>query len=208
MLAGSTPTPASRTVMRTRSAVSALGPYQQSGGPLVKLGHRIQGVADEVEHHLLQLNAIAAHSGKIVGELQSKLDIVTSQVTRRESDDFSRGVVQVERLEHELLLAEQRAQASDHFRRAIAIAKRAPRRLARAINVGRRGIQHPHAGAGVRDDARQRLIHFVRDRSGQRAESRPRATCASSVRALFNSSSARLRSSMSGADAVPFHNAS
>ena len=58
-------------------------------------------------------------------------------------------------------------------RRVITSAARLPSRMvrrrgfARAIDVRRIGGQHPQAGAGVGDDARQRLVDLMGDRGGQ-----------------------------------------
>ena len=109
---------------------------------------------------------------EIVGELRLKNDAVPLKVAQRQRDDLARGLVQIQRLERELPLAEQRTQPRDHIRGAVAIANGPPRGFARAVDVRRIGIQHPKARAGVGDDARERLVDLMSDRGGQRAQGR------------------------------------
>src|SRR6516225_6684746 len=59
--------------------------------------------------------------------------------------------------------------------RAITSEARLPSRIvrravSRALDVRRVLGEHPQAGAGVSDDARERLVHFVRDGGGQSTE--------------------------------------
>ena len=109
---------------------------------------------------------------EIVGELRLKNDPVSLKVAQRQRNDLSRGLVQIQRLERELLLAEQRTQPRDHLRGAVAIANRPPRRLTRTVDVRRIGIEHPQARTGVGDDARERLVDLMGDRGGQGAQGR------------------------------------
>ena len=82
------------------------------------------------------------------------------------------GLVEVHRFGRGVLLAKERAQSRDHIRRTVAIANRAPRGFARAVDIWRIGGQHPQTGTGVGDDARQRLVDFVRDRRRQCSKAR------------------------------------
>ena len=81
-------------------------------------------------------------------------------------------LVEIQRLEGVLLPAEQPTQPSDHVGGPDAIANGPPRGFAGAVKIRRIGIQHPQAGAGIGDDARERLIDLVRDRRRQRSEAR------------------------------------
>ena len=168
----SRPTPASRTVTRTRSPASRSVLISNCRGRSCDSHHRVRGVAEQVQDDLLELDAIAGDDREIIGELRLKNDAISLKVAQRQRDDLSRGVVQIERLQRELPLAEQRTQARDHVRRAVAIANRAPRGFARAVDVRRIGGQHPQTGAGVGDDARERLIDLMSDRGGQGAHGR------------------------------------
>ena len=101
----------------------------------------------------MKLDAIAGDLREIVGELRPKNHPVSVKITQRQRDDLSRGLVQIERLQREFLLAEQGTQSRDHIRRAIAIPNGPPRSLARALDVRRMGIQQAKARTGVGDDA-------------------------------------------------------
>ena len=153
-------------------AVLPFGSDQQLPRAIVHADHRVRGVAEQVQDDLLELDAIAGDDREIVGELRLKNDPVSLQLAQRQRNDLSRGLVQIQRLERELLLAEQRTQPRDHIRGAVAIANRPPRGFARAVDVRRIGIQHPKARTGVGDDARERLVDLMGDRGGQRAQGR------------------------------------
>ena len=175
-------------------AILPFGSDQQLPRPIVDVDHRVRGVAKQIQDDLLELDAIAGDDREIVGELRLKNHAISLKVAQRQRNDLSRGLVQIQRLQRELLLAEQRTQPRDHIRGAVAIANRAPRGFARTVDVWRIGIQHPQTGAGVGDDARERLVDLVSDRGGQRSRVVTRATWASSERALFRASSASLLS--------------
>ena len=118
------------------------------------------------------MHTIAGDGREVVGELRLNDHPVALKLAQRQRNHLSRGLVQIQRLLGEFLPAEQRTQPSDHIRGAIAVAYGPPRGLARTVDVGRSGIQHSQACSGVGDDARERLVDFVRDRRGQRSERR------------------------------------
>ena len=70
--------------------------------------HRVGGVADQVQDDLLELDTVAGDGREIVGELPLKNDPVSLKVAQRQRNDLSRGLIQIQRLERELLFAEQR----------------------------------------------------------------------------------------------------
>ena len=67
-------------------------------------------------------------------------------------------------------MSEEGAQSCDHISRAAAVANCTLSSFSRAVHVGRLSVQHSHTGAGVGDDARQRLIDLMRDRSRQSSQ--------------------------------------
>ena len=140
---------------------------------IVDTAHRVRGVQEQVQDDLLKLDTIADDRRKVVGKFRaaespgfSAVQLNDSAITSRVASFRSTGSIVG------FLLAEQRAQSRDHVGRAVAVANRAPRGFARAVDIGRIGGQHPQTGAGVGDDARQRLVDFVRDRRRQCAEAR------------------------------------
>ena len=68
--------------------------------------HRVGGVAEQVQDDLLELDTIAGDGREIVGELRLKNYAVSLKLTQRQRNDLSRRLVQIQRLERELLLAE------------------------------------------------------------------------------------------------------
>jgi hypothetical protein len=119
---------------------------------------------------LLKLDAIAGHGRQSLSELQVQDHSAPLELAAGKSDHFAYHLVQIHRLGHRGLVGKQRAQAAHHFRGAMGVPDRAAGRLARAFEVGRLGGQHPQAGPGVRDDARQRVVDLVGDGGCQRAE--------------------------------------
>ena len=96
MLWASTPTPASRTLTRTRSPSSRCGSDQQLPRPIVHVNHRVRGVAEQVQDDLLELDTVAGDVREIVGELRLKHDAVPLKLTQRQRDDLARGLVQIQ----------------------------------------------------------------------------------------------------------------
>ena len=82
---------------------------QQLTRAIVHVNHRVRGVAEQVEDDLLELDTVAREVREIVGELRLKHDAVSLKFTPRQRHDLPRGFVQIDRLQRELLLAEQSA---------------------------------------------------------------------------------------------------
>ena len=81
---------------------------QQLPRAIVHADHRVRGVAEQVEDDLLELDPIAVDRRKIVSEFRLKNDPVSLKVTQRQRNNLSRGLVQVQQLDREFLLAEER----------------------------------------------------------------------------------------------------
>jgi hypothetical protein len=106
----SRPTPASRTVVRTPSGL-AFSLDEQVPRTVVHAGHRLRGIAKQVEDHLLELHSIASDSRELISELQAKHNPVSMKVAQRQFDDLSCGLVQIERLERDFLLVKSACDA-------------------------------------------------------------------------------------------------
>src|SRR6266480_1629002 len=76
-------------------AVLVFGSDQQLPRPIVHGGHRIRGVADQVQDDLLELNTIPRDRWKVVGELQLKRYVISLKLAQQERRHLSRGPVQV-----------------------------------------------------------------------------------------------------------------
>jgi uncharacterized protein GlcG (DUF336 family) len=94
------------------------------------------------------------------------------QLAGRQGDHFARRVIEIDQFDGRRGLGEHRSQALDDIRGAVGVPDRPPRRFGGAVQIGRVGSQHPHAGAGVGQDSGQRLAHLVGDRGGHGIEGR------------------------------------
>ena len=118
------------------------------------------------------MNTIATDDRQILGEFRMQDDAIPLKIGGRHRDDLPGGLVQVQWLERELPLGEQRAQPRNHIRGTVAIADRAARGFARTLDVRGSRIQHPKARTGIGNDAREGLIDLMGDRRRQRAQGR------------------------------------
>ena len=150
--------------------VVAFASDEQMSRSIVHVHHRVRRVAEQIQDDLLELNAVAGDERETLGELGMEDHVMSVQVARRQRNDLARGLVQIERFERELLLAEECAQPRNHVGGAIAVANRTSCGLACTGDIGRHAIQHSKARAGVGDDARERLVDLVSDRRRQCAE--------------------------------------
>jgi hypothetical protein len=105
----------------------------------VYVDHSVGGVPEEIQDDLLELNPIAGDGWEIIGKLRLKNDAISLKVVRREGDYLSRDLVQIQRLERELPLAEHSTEARDYLRGASAVPDGSPGSFQRAVDVRRIG---------------------------------------------------------------------
>src|SRR5437773_4174852 len=103
-------------------ACVASGTDEQLPGPALDRAHRIYGVANQVQNDLLQLHAIARHSGKISCKLRSWNDAVLLPDAERQRNHLSCRLVEVDGLSRGFLFAVQLAQSGDDVRYAVRVA--------------------------------------------------------------------------------------
>src|SRR5262249_24659175 len=130
----------------------SLGFNQQLPRSILYVDHRIRSVAEQVQDDLLKLKPVARHSRQIFGKLRLKSDSIPLELVRQERDDLLGGLVQIQRLEREVPLDEERTQPRNHIGSPIAVSEGAARRLARTLDVWRSAIQHAEACPYVRND--------------------------------------------------------
>ena len=82
------------------------GSDQQPPRAIVDTDHRVRGVAKEIQQDLLKLNTIAGDGREVVGELRLNDHPIPLKLTQRQRNHLSRGLVQIQRLQGEFLLAE------------------------------------------------------------------------------------------------------
>src|SRR5262245_59284151 len=107
-------------------AVLTFGLDPQVSRSIVHVDHRVRGVTEQVQDDLLKLDTIAGDVGEVVGEFRLQNDAISLKIVRRQRNDLSRRLVQIQRLGRELPLAEQRAETRDYVRGAVGIANRTP----------------------------------------------------------------------------------
>jgi hypothetical protein len=103
----------------------------------VHTDHRVQGIPDQVQNDLLELNTISDDQHRFTGKLRAQVDPASQQVSGNKREDFSNGLVQIYGFGRGGFFGEESAQSRDHIRRAVAVADRATRRFARALDVRR-----------------------------------------------------------------------
>src|SRR5262245_24470974 len=104
---------------------------------IVHGGHRVCGVAQQVQDDLLKLDAISGDHGKIVRQLYPHGDAMSLKIVGREREDLPGRLVEIERLEREVPFAEQGPQAGDDICGAVAVATRPACRLAGPLDSRR-----------------------------------------------------------------------
>src|SRR5215472_15989384 len=106
--------------------VLAFGYDHQLPRAIVHVNHRVGGVAQQVQDHLLQLDSVAGDGREVLGELGLKDHPVSLEVAQRQRYDLARDLVEVQRLGPVLVPAEQRTQPCDHIGGSDAIANGPP----------------------------------------------------------------------------------
>ena len=89
-------------------ALFSLRSDQQPPWAVVNAQHRVGSIAQQIQDDLLELDPIANNSRQVLSKLRLKNDSVSVEVTRRQGNDLARGLIQVQRFERELFLAEER----------------------------------------------------------------------------------------------------
>src|SRR3954447_6949837 len=138
------------------------GPDHHASRSITDAVHRLCRVPEKVQDDLLKLHTIARNGREVVGQLRPNVYLASLKLARRERNDLPRGLVQVQGLQRQQLLAEESAQTCDHISSTVAVAKRATRRFPCTRQIRGVGVQHSKAAAGIRYDARQRLVDLMR----------------------------------------------
>ena len=89
-------------------------------------------------------------------------------MTELQSDYFERRMIEIERFDRRRPFTEKCPQSRHYVGGAVAVPDRTARRFKRTLDVRWIAGKHSEAGAGVGDDARQRLIDFVSNRRRKR----------------------------------------
>jgi hypothetical protein len=139
---------------------------QQLSRAIVDCAHRVSSISKHIQDDLLKLDAVTDDKREVIRKLMPQNHAASLDLSQRQCRHLSNRFIQVHRFGRRLFLAVKRPQSRDYVRGPVAIANRAPGRFPRALDVWGIGGKHPQAGAGIGDDSRERLVDFVRDRSG------------------------------------------
>src|SRR4051794_15654131 len=110
--------------------------------------HRVDGVGDQVDQHLLKLHSIASHLRQLPGRLRLDSYSVLLQIAALEGQRFLNELVDIERRSGPVIVPEVRANAFDHPPGTMAIRNNPFQRLPGLVEIGRRTIEKAKARIG------------------------------------------------------------
>src|SRR6201999_1533744 len=141
------------------------GADQQVSVLFLEAAHRVDRIDDQVEYYLLQLDPIALDKRRVVGELSLDRDAVVGRFAMGKGHDFEDRVVDCDGVLSRRRPLDERTDTPDDLARATAIPYDKSERLAHLVNIWRLQAQPTLGGFGVGDRRRDRLVHFMGDRS-------------------------------------------
>ena len=138
--------------------------------PFVRAAHRVHGVHDEVQQHLLELHAVTEDERKVGWHVGSNRDTPGGRLGGRQRHDLVHQVREPDRDPLRRRSLCHGAHALDHGARSLGIAIDVGERRPQLVHVGAPVRQEGETRAGIVYDGRERLVHLVRDRRGQLSE--------------------------------------
>ena len=131
------------------------------------IGHGINGVQDEIHHHLLQLHAISHDPRKICVQLRSERNEVSRCLPAQENNHLPNDFVDVNQLPLGSTLLEEQPNPADDLGRTCLVLNDSHRGLTRLFDVGSIPGEPAQASPGIGEGGCNRLIHLVRDRGSK-----------------------------------------
>ncbi|MFA7097075.1 MAG: hypothetical protein WC383_11435, partial [Gammaproteobacteria bacterium] len=86
--------------------------------------HRLDGVAQQVQEHLLDLNRSGAHRGKGLAQVQADLNPVPAQVVLHHIHDMAHQLIEIHQLPLPVLLAHEVPDTPDNLGRPLRLQRR------------------------------------------------------------------------------------
>ena len=126
-----------------------------------------QRVAQQVEHHLFELDRISQYVAGIGTLDQPDCGVAAPRVRLRQRDRFTCDAMQRDALGRQIAVAHEMAQAVGNCCGTFGLAQDALNRLAQIRRGSAVGRYHRLASAGIGGDGGQWLVDFVRDGGGQ-----------------------------------------
>jgi hypothetical protein len=141
----------------------------QLARPLADLIHRLDRVDKQIQHDLLQLDAIGLNEGQRGGELRPHLDGTPLQLVLRDPHDFADDEIHVHELFPGRNFLDERANAAENLGRAPAVVDDQCEIFTGLFQIGSFGPQVARTGARIYHDSCERLVDLVSDRRRQLA---------------------------------------
>ena len=167
MLDEGNPGPESRTATSTPSELGCPGADQQFACPLAGAAHRLHGVDDQVENHLLELNPISLNERQALCELRPHRDAVLHCFATGQGDNLEDSVVDRNAVLPWRRFPDQRTDPTDDLARSFSVLLDITERLLGFLEIWPLRAQPAQTGLGIGDSRGDGLVHFMCDRGGE-----------------------------------------
>src|SRR5215510_13521047 len=125
--------------------------------------HRLDGILDQIQYDLLQLNSVSQHLWQRFVQRRSDNDVVKLQVTIQEHQDFPNEFIQADWRSYLVFLFEHRPNAVDELTHRMASADDTIQRGLYFIHIRILAGKQTQAGIAVCNDGRQWLTDLMGD---------------------------------------------
>ena len=130
----------------------------------VLCGHRVNGIGNQVEQQVLQLDPVSVNGRQLRSRLDADRDPVGLKTVAFEGQGLMNDFVEVEAAGEPDFIPEDAADASHHLAGAVPVRRDPPERLPGLLQVRYLAIEQTKTRAGARDDGGERLADFMGDR--------------------------------------------
>ena len=144
-------------------AVHQTGSHMQMPLSCRFAGHRIHGVKEEVQEHLLHVHSIGSNRGQRDLEFRAQVDPPAPRVLQQEPNDVVDRAVQIQGLQLELALAQQGPHVANDLAGAQIVTADVDQDLPHFIELGRIAVQQLRR-VRIAQNGAQRLIDRERFR--------------------------------------------
>ena len=135
--------------------------------PVLNRRHRLDGIDDEIEDHLLQLNPVGDHRRQLGRQVEAQRHVVQPQLRAHDGQHVEDDAIDVRRRLPGRALRRELADALNHLGRPLALRHDPLQRTPHTFEVRARRSQPVQGGIGIGHDGAERLVHLVGDRRHQ-----------------------------------------
>jgi hypothetical protein len=151
--------------MRTPSSSALSGPMCNSRVPSVKAAHRLNGVHDQVEDHLLELDPISLNVRPVICQLPLNGDAVFHSFAVDQGNDFKDSIVDIERVSSQRLFLHEAENPTKNVACSIGVFDHALNGLFCFLDFGLVSRELTQSGKTVAHHCGKRLSEFMANRS-------------------------------------------